>query len=30
MIGALVTILVVGGIVLAGMWLFDDDDWRGW
>ena len=28
--GALVTILVIGGIILAGMWLFDDDDWRGY
>ena len=34
MIGALVTIIVIGAVVLGGMWLFDNDDdhdeWRRW
>lgn len=32
MIGAFVTILVIGAVILAGMWLFesdsDHDEWR--
>jgi len=30
MIGAFVTILVIGAVILGGMWLFEDDDHDEW